>query len=85
MKQNQHNKRENHGLSYSDYIRAVNAAVGRVTLDKIIYYSGFDKNLNESEVKSIITLANERIRTLNQARRAEQIRRNNRNIANIQA
>ena len=72
-------------MTTKEYIRAIDAAGSKITLDKIIYYCGFDKDLNESEVKFIILLAVNKENKIRQAARAEKIRISNRSIAKIQA
>ena len=44
-------------MTTKEYIRAIDAAGRKITLDKIIYYCGFDRDLNESEAKFVLLLA----------------------------
>ncbi len=72
-------------MTLREYVRAVNAALGQTTLNKIIYYCGFDSDLNEPDVKAIIAMALERKTQINSTIRYERARMARRNIANIQA
>lgn len=71
-------------MKLNEYVRAVNAAQSKTTLDKIIYYCGFDTKLNVAEVKAIIAIATERKAQINSTARYERARMARRNIANIQ-
>ena len=72
-------------MTTKEYIRAIDAAGSKITLDKIIYYCGFDRDLNESEVKFVLLLAINKQNKMKQTARAEKIRINNRSIEKIQA
>ena len=85
MKRKWYTKREEHGIKYTDYIRAIEATTSKTVLNKIIYFCGYDKELNESEVKAVITLASEKLGRINRAKRNELARMNNRSIAKIEA
>ena len=72
-------------MKMREYVLAVNAAQSKITLNKIIYYSGFDAELNESEVRAIIELANYRLTEMKRKHHAELARLNARDIKRIQA
>ena len=72
-------------MKLKEYVFAIKAAQCKTTLDKIIYYSGFDSELNASEVKAIIEIAIERLNEMKRIRLAEVARRNARDIRRIQA
>lgn len=72
-------------MKFNDYLFAIKASVQSNTLNKIIYFSGFDKDLNESEVRAVINLADDRLNEMKRARAAERARMRNRDIGRIQA
>ena len=72
-------------MKLKEYIQAAYATRNKNTLNRIIYYSGYDPELNESDVKAVIAAADARIVELNREKAIERMRRNNRSIAKIQA
>ena len=72
-------------MKMHEYIVAIGAAHSKITLDKIIYYCGFDSELNESEVRAIIEMANCRLTEMKRKHHAELARLNARDIKRIQA
>ena len=72
-------------MKLHEYIRAVYATRSKNTLNRIIYYSGYDPELNESDVRAVITAADARLEELKREQTVERRLMNNRSIAKIQA